>query len=215
MKVYKDKINILVSKNSWFEIYAVKLKKKLQKDFRVRIIYNQQDIRKSLINFILNLNEKITKKNLNKNKFNIVVHESNLPEGRGFSPMSWQILNGKKIIPIVLFQADENIDTGKIFLRDKIKLSGNELSDEWRRMQGDKTIELCTTFVKKMNKIRAIKQSNKKASHYPRRTKKDSSLDINKSIKEQFNLLRIVDNSKYPAFFEYKKNKYRLKIEKI
>ena len=31
MKVYKDKINILVSKNSWFEKYAVKLKKNYKK----------------------------------------------------------------------------------------------------------------------------------------------------------------------------------------
>ena len=47
---------------------------------------------------------------------------------------------------------------------------------------------------------------------YKKRTPKDSELDINKTIKEQFNLLRIVDNEKYPAFFKFKNKIYTLKI---
>ena len=49
-------------------------------------------------------------------------------------------------------------------------------------------------------------------SFYPRRLPKDSELDINKSIDEQFNLFRIVDNDKYPAFFIKNGKKYVLKI---
>ncbi len=47
---------------------------------------------------------------------------------------------------------------------------------------------------------------------FPRRKYKDSELDINKSILEQFNLLRIVDNERYPAFFYINETKYILKI---
>ena len=50
---------------------------------------------------------------------------------------------------------------------------------------------------------------------YKKRTPKDSELDINKTIKEQFNLLRIVDNEKYPAFFKFKNKIYTLKIESV
>ena len=49
---------------------------------------------------------------------------------------------------------------------------------------------------------------------YRRRLKSDSELDIHKSIKDQFNLLRIADNEKYPAFFVLNGNKYLLKIYK-
>lgn len=41
-------------------------------------------------------------------------------------------------------------------------------------------------------------------SFYSRRMLKDSELDVNKSIREQFNLLRVADNNKYSAFFSYK-----------
>jgi UDP-4-amino-4,6-dideoxy-N-acetyl-beta-L-altrosamine N-acetyltransferase len=50
-------------------------------------------------------------------------------------------------------------------------------------------------------------------SFYPKRTPKDSELDINKTIQDQFNLLRIVDNDNYPAFFELEGQRYRLTVE--
>ncbi len=215
MNKHNHLINILIAKDSWFEKYAVKLKKRLEKKFKVRIINNQKEIKKSLINFILSFDQKITIKNLKKSKFNIVVHASNLPKGRGFSPMSWQILEGRKNIPFTLFQANEEIDTGNIFLKDKIILEGHELSNEWRALQGNKTIELCLMFVKKMNFLISKKQGSQKNTYYRRRKKIDSILDVNKSIKDQFNLLRIVDNDNYPAYFLYKNKKYKVKIEKF
>lgn len=45
-----------------------------------------------------------------------------------------------------------------------------------------------------------------KESFYPKRSPKDSELDINKSLNEQFNLLRIASNEDFPAFF-YKDGK--------
>ena len=53
------------------------------------------------------------------------------------------------------------------------------------------------------------------ASFYGRRSIKDSELSVNKTISEQFNLLRVVDNESYPAWFEIMGCKYRIKIDKI
>ncbi|HGG0417971.1 TPA: hypothetical protein ACJFE8_002771 [Clostridium sporogenes] len=39
-------------------------------------------------------------------------------------------------------------------------------------------------------------------------------LDINKTIKEQFNLLRVADNEKYPAYFMFNNKKYIVRIYK-
>ena len=49
-------------------------------------------------------------------------------------------------------------------------------------------------------------------SFYPKRNASDSELDINKTIKEQFNILRIVDNNEYPAFFYIDGKKFFLKV---
>ena len=51
-----------------------------------------------------------------------------------------------------------------------------------------------------------------KGSYYKKRLPKDSELDIEKSIKKNFNLLRVVDNERYPSFFYYKGKNFIIKI---
>ena len=53
-------------------------------------------------------------------------------------------------------------------------------------------------------------KSNFNEKRYP----KDSQLNINKTIKEQFNHLRINDNKLYPSYFIYKGHKYIINILK-
>ena len=68
-------------------------------------------------------------------------------------------------------------------------------------------------YLKKFPNLKQLKQS-KKSSYNKKRTPKDSELNLNKTIKEQFNHLRINDNIKIPSFFIYKKTKYFIKIYK-
>ena len=62
-------------------------------------------------------------------------------------------------------------------------------------------------------KIKGRKQTGL-TTFYSRRGPEDSKLDINKTISEQFNLMRVCNNEKYPAFFIKDGVKYLLKIEK-
>ncbi len=72
---------------------------------------------------------------------------------------------------------------------------------------------MCKEFINNYEKYKIPTPQNKEESFYPKRTPKDSELDINKTIKEQFNLLRIVNNDEYPAYFEIDGHRYILKIE--
>ena len=49
-------------------------------------------------------------------------------------------------------------------------------------------------------------------SVYRKRSQNDSELDPSRSISEQFNLLRVVDNETYPAFFRIGNRSYELRI---
>lgn len=208
------KIQILTDKTSWFNQYSSNLKAELEKlGHIVSLISSKNELKDGDIAFFLSCFEIIEEKYLKLNKHNLVVHESDLPKGKGWSPMTWQIIEGKNEIPIVLFEAQAGVDSGDIWLKDKIKLQGTELIDEWQNLQGEKTIELCIKFVEEYKTLKPQKQQGKEF-FYKRRTPKDSELDINKTIKEQFNLLRTVDNEKYPAFFEINGEKYILKISK-
>lgn len=146
---------------------------------------------------------------------NLVVHESDLPKGRGWAPMTWQILEGAASIPVTLLEAADDVDAGPIYLQERIELEGHELNPEWRAMQAASTCRLCRRFVE--NYPEALAQARIQtgdASVYVRRRASDSRLDPNRSLADQFNLLRVVNNEDYPAFFELDGKRFVLRIEK-
>lgn len=156
--------------------------------------------------------EKIFTK-LHLNNYNLVAHASALPKGKGWSPLTWQILEGHNKIPVTLFEAIDKVDAGQIYKQVVIEFNGKELLDEMRNKLG-RTIEaLIIDFVKSYPPVKSMKQQGE-ATYYERRKPEDSKLDINKSLAEQFNLLRISDNERYPAYFEKGGVKYILKIFK-
>ena len=68
--------------------------------------------------FLFKLSRNSKKNILEKFKNNLVVHESDLPNGRGWSPMSWQVLEGHKKIPFTLIEADRKVDCGIIYAKN-------------------------------------------------------------------------------------------------
>ena len=74
---------------------------------------------------------------------------------------------------------------------------------------------MCVKFIENYVNYKTLSKQKGSSTYYKKRDANDSKLDINKSIKEQFNLLRIVNNREYPAFFEIDGHKFLLKIEKF
>lgn len=145
----------------------------------------------------------------------LVVHESDLPLGRGWSPLTWQVLEGKSVVPVVLIEATLPVDSGPIIGRSQIELSGDELVDELREKQFEATLFLLRKFLEDPDDAcnGATKQEGD-ATWFPRRTPSDSELDVSKSLLTQFDLLRVVDNEQYPAWFAHRGTKYVIKIFK-
>ena len=104
-----------------------------------------------------------------------------------------------------------NPDSGDIYEKIYFKVSHTDLYDQIREKQAAATIKIIKKFLKKYPKIKAKKQKGKE-TFFKKRKKSDSKLDINKSIKEQFNLLRICNNNQWPAHLFYKNKKFIIKI---
>jgi len=204
--------------NSWVIPYVEKLKNILSSSYNITHIFNQKDIVQGDLMFILSCEKIIPKEKLSFHKSNIVIHPSKLPKGKGWSPLAWQILEGKNKIPITLFEASEKVDAGDIYLTDVIKLKGNELNNEIKDKQGKIIISLVLKHLENIKKYSLsnilFKKQKGKETFYPKMTEKDNELNPNKTIKEQFNILRIVDNERYPAFFKLNGDKYFIKIWK-
>lgn len=212
----KLKITIISDFNSWLNIYIPCLLRELErKNHIVRWTHNVESVLSGDLVFYLGCGQIVPSDILEKNKHNLVVHESDLPQGKGWSPLTWQILEGKSDIPIVLFEAAERVDSGVIYLKEPMHFKGTELVEELRATQADATFKLCLEFINNYPDIidKAVSQEGE-SSYYHRRTPEDSRLDPDKTIREQLNLLRVVDNERYPAFFELNGKRYLLKVFK-
>lgn len=180
---------------------------------RPSIYYYQDDLPEGDLLFILSYWDLLDSPSLAKHHHNLVIHESELPKGKGWSPLTWQILEGKDEIPFTLFEAVEKVDAGDIYLRSKLQLKGHELVDDLRTLQARESIKLCEQFVERYPEVVTNKrQQTGEETFYDRRTPASTELDPKQSLVDQFNLLRTVDNEAYPAYFFHKGRKYFLKI---
>lgn len=209
-----EKITILVDNNSWIISYAKTLLAKFSdKGFEVSLARNHSEVHEGWICFMLGCVKLTPEHILKKNQHNFIVHESKLPFGKGFSPMTWAILEGQNVISVCLIEASDEVDSGDIWIEDVIHLDGTELNNEWKSKQGDKTIEMCLRIIDEYENIKPREQTGD-STFFSRRRKEDSELDLDKSINKQFPLLRAVDNELYPAFFYRNGVKYILSIQK-
>lgn len=197
---------------SWIIPFVQKLQQELQSRGHDAILcHSQEELRQGDVAFLLSCEKIVPPEILSRNKYNIVIHPSALPEGRGFSPLTWQILEGKNDIPISLFEAAPEVDTGAIYLEETMHFDGTELNEKLKQTQGETTLKMALAFIDSYPPKNG-RLPEGEGNWYKRRRASDSELDPNKTLAEQFNLLRVVDNERYPAFFKHKGKTYILKI---
>lgn len=209
-------ITFISDANSWMNGYILPFIQQLEQEGpAITWVHKADEIPAGDLVFYLGCGQVVSPAILQRNSHNLVVHESSLPKGKGWSPLTWQILEGLNDIPITLFEATEHVDSGVIYMRDIMHFKGTELVNELRDVQARTSIRMCHEFLKRYPNIvvQGIKQQGE-STYYARRRPEDSRLDPDKTLREQFNLLRVVDNEWYPAFFELAGERYILKIEK-
>jgi methionyl-tRNA formyltransferase len=181
---------------------------------RISWVHRPADVPEGDLCFILGCGQIMKPGVLRRNDCNLVVHASRLPRGKGWSPWVWQILEGAARIPLTLFEAAEAVDSGPIYLQEEVEFAGTELIHEIRRRIAEGAIRLCRKFVLSYPAVtRNARPQVGPATYYARRGPDDSRLDPERSLAEQFNLLRVVDNERFPAFFDWMGQRYVLKIE--
>jgi methionyl-tRNA formyltransferase len=208
------RITLLSDRGSWLNRYLPELIRALwMRGHAVRWIHHPAQLAAGEVCLLVSCGRLLSTEQLALHRHNLVVHESALPQGQGWSPMTWQILEGARTIPITLFEAVAELDAGPIYLQQQIDLQGHELVEEWRALQAQATLELCLAWLDRYHEVVAAAQPlHGEPSYYRRRRPADSELDPQRSMSDQFNLLRVVDNQWYPAFFHWRGRRYSVQV---
>jgi methionyl-tRNA formyltransferase len=182
----------------------------------VELLQSKSQLSGGELLFLISCSEIIKETDRSKYLATLVLHASDLPKGRGWSPHVWEILQGAEHITLSLLEAEDKVDSGRIWVKRQIPVPTDALWDEINHLLFKAEVELIDLAVKQFGRLTPTVQTNvEQASYYPRRTPPDSQLDPNKSIAEQFNRIRVCDPNRFPAFFELHGKKYKLILEKL
>lgn len=209
---------LIVTQKRWHFDNFKKIKKKNVKLISNFKKFNFKEIKKispKLI-FFPHWSYKVPKKILNYYKC-ICFHETDLPYGRGGTPIQNLIIRGKKKTKITAFIMNNKIDAGEIIAKKSLSLKGS--AQEIYERSSTIIFQMILKIIK-MKKINTYKQKGKVVRF--KRLKKNSNLNSRiKSINQVYNHIRMLDAESYQraylninkiriTFFNVKKIKNKL-----
>jgi methionyl-tRNA formyltransferase len=185
--------------------------------YHIELLTSIRDISKQGdILFLVSCSEIIPQCTRDFFRYNLVLHASDLPEGRGWSPHIWDIINGKNTLTLSLLSVVDRVDQGDIWQKKTIQLTGDELFNEINHRIFIAELELMTWACKNIDTSIAHPQKEAKQVNYnQKRTPEDSKLDADASISSQFNLLRVCDPDRFPAYILINGKRYNIRLEKV
>jgi methionyl-tRNA formyltransferase len=122
---------------------------------------------------------------------------------------------GATRITVCLLEAAEPVDSGAVWLREEFELDGSELLPEINARLFEAETSLMSRAVRERDRIVPQPQSGDPGPYLRKRTPEDSRLDPDKTLASQFDLLRVVDSRRFPAFFDLRGHRYVIRIEKV
>jgi len=137
----------------------------------------------------------------------IVFHMTDLPYGRGGSPLQNLILLGHKNTKISALQVESGIDTGDIYLKKDLSLNGTaqDIYERANEVISDMIVEIVKT------KPVPIKQEGKPTLFKRRKPLMSNMKDV-ESLDEVYDFIRMLDADGYPpAFLETSNCKFEFR----
>tara|TARA_B100000700_G_C14825402_1_gene752048 strand:+ start:202 stop:879 length:678 start_codon:yes stop_codon:yes gene_type:complete len=142
----------------------------------------------------------------------VCFHETDVPYGRGGSPIQNLIIRNHKKTIITALKMTDKIDAGPIYLKKQLKLNGN--AQQIYERASKKVYKMISIIVK--NKIMPVAQKGKIVKFKRRKPKQSVLLKKTKSLSELYNHIRMLDAKTYPtAFIKYGNLRIEFKKAKI
>jgi methionyl-tRNA formyltransferase len=207
-------ISILItSKEHPINTYINKWVEK-NKSHQISVIHSKEELTSGDILFLISCSDIISKVERSEFKKTLVIHASDLPHGRGWSPYVWEIINGATDITLSLLEAEDKVDTGDIWKKVIVPIPKTALFDEINELIFNSELDLMDFSIANYKTIKPKKQLNIDSTYWPKRSLNDSEIDVNKGISKQFNLIRVCDPDRFPAFFYKDGERFNITIKK-
>ena len=182
----------------------------------VTLARRRSDLPGGDILFLISCSEIVRDKDRSAYRATLVLHASDLPRGRGWSPHIWDIVNGAETIILSLLEAEDKVDSGRIWKKQTIPVPKHALWDEINALLFEAETDLIDFAVDRLEDVAPTDQATDVVpTYFRRRMPEDSMLDSNLTLAAQFDQIRVCDPNRFPAFFDLHGHRYKLTLEKM
>lgn len=195
--------------------YLLNWMRRHQVDHEITLLRDRKDLKGGDMLFLISCNEIVRIQDREKFSKVLVIHASDLPQGRGWSPHIWQVVQGGDRFTVTLLEAEDKVDSGDIWNQVEVSVPQDALWDEINAQLFEAECLLMDFAAENFETVIPRPQdSNVEPTYYPKRTPADSEIDPNKSIADQFDLIRVCDPVRFPAYFKHRGATYSIRLEK-
>ena len=182
---------------------------------KLRLIHDKTELERGHILYLVSCSQLVSSADRARYEHVMVLHASDLPEGKGWSPHVWDILAGKEDLTVSLLNAEGSVDTGAIWAKQRFKVPRHALYDEINELLFQVELDLMDQGIAMVAAGEApVPQPPERGSYHPRRTAEDSRLDPTRPLAELFNQIRVADPDRFPAIFEMHGQIFELNLKK-
>ena len=137
----------------------------------------------------------------------LAVHDSLLPEYRGFAPLNWALIGGERETGVTLFRLDERMDGGDIVGQERVAIGVRETAPHLYERICEATVSLVLEACDRIaqNTAKYVRQDYDAGSFTCSRTPTDGMIDWTLPTREIDNQVRALTYP-YPGAFTFYKN---------
>lgn len=193
---------------------ASRVSRSVEDKFEVTVCSDHQLIRHGTVLVALSYPFLVPEVLIDSFELAVLLHASDLPAGRGWSPANWAAENLEQLLTISLIKMSPRIDEGAVFSKTRVDFPIWMLWDEISQLLVEKQVEMLREFLNaNWRAMKATKQVGS-PSYLRRRTPKDSAIDPGKSIEAQWGKIRSSDFERFPNYFFLHGHRFKLKLER-
>ncbi len=188
-----------------------------QRDHDIALCRDKGELPGGDILFLISCSQIIDAATRARYRHTLVLHASDLPHGRGWSPQIWALLEGAEAITVSLLDAEDGVDTGAIWAKRTIPVPVHALYDEINCLLFDTELSLMDEALTLISTgAEPVPQPQHiPPTYYRKRTPSDSEIDPTQPLSELFPTIRVMDPQRYPAFFRLHGHTYTIEIKKV
>lgn len=199
--------------NEWLEVW----KHRQQYEHNIVVCRDKKELPGGDILFLISCSQIIDAATRSHYRHTLVLHASDLPHGRGWSPHIWALLDGASTVTVSLLNAEDSVDTGDIWAKRAIDIPPHMLYDEVNKKLFDTELALMDDAVRLIDAggSPTPQRGGITPTYYPKRSPADSEIDPDLPLSETFNEIRLMDPVRYPAYFRLHGHYYTIELKKV